>query len=65
VLGRAYSTDQAYFAAVNPMDMITPLLYIGPGLGVGAGLLIVLILLLIIFAIGYRVWYGIKKARKK
>jgi len=45
--------------------MITPLLYIGPGLGVGAGLLIVLILLLIIFAIGYRVWYGIKNARKK
>jgi len=45
--------------------MTTSLLYIGPGLGVGAGLLIVLILLLIIFAIGYRVWYGIKKARKK
>ncbi len=45
--------------------MITPLLYIGPGLSLGAGILIALVLLLIVFAFGYRIWYGIKKARKK
>ncbi len=45
--------------------MSTPFLYIGPGLGVGAGILIVLILVLIVAAFGYRIWYTIKKARKK
>ena len=45
--------------------MSTPFLYIGPGLGVGAGILIVLVLVLIGAACGYRIWYTIKKARKK
>ncbi|MDA8661324.1 hypothetical protein N9L53_00430 [Schleiferiaceae bacterium] len=45
--------------------MNTPFLYIGPGLGVGAGILIVLVLVLIVAAFGYRIWYTIKKARKK
>jgi purine-cytosine permease-like protein len=45
--------------------MSTPFLYIGPGLGVGAGILIILVLVLIIAAFGYRIWYTIKKARKK
>ena len=45
--------------------MLTTLLYIGPGLGLGAGILIALVLLLIIFALGYRIWYSIKKVRKK
>ena len=45
--------------------MSTPFLYIGPGLGVGAGILIVLVLVLIVAAFGYRIWYTIKKERKK
>ena len=45
--------------------MITPLLYIGPGLGLGAGILIALVLVLIVFAVGYRIWSGIKKARNQ
>ena len=45
--------------------MSTPFLYIGPGLGVGAGILIVLVLVLIVAAFGYRIWYTIKKVRKK
>ena len=45
--------------------MSTPFLYIGPGLGVGAGILIELVLELIVAAFGYRIWYTIKKARKK
>ncbi|MCH1406168.1 MAG: hypothetical protein L7U67_02720 [Schleiferiaceae bacterium] len=45
--------------------MSTPFLYIGPGLGVGAGILIVLVLVLIVAAFGYRIWYTVKKARKK
>ena len=45
--------------------MNAPFLYIGPGLGVGAGILIVLVLVLIVAAFVYRIWYTIKKARKK
>lgn len=45
--------------------MSTPFLYIGPGLAFGAGILIVLVLVLIVAAFGYRIWYTIKKARKK
>jgi len=45
--------------------MNAPFLYVGPGLTVAAGILTVLVLLLIIAAFSYRIWYTIKKARKK
>ena len=45
--------------------MMTPFLYIGPGLGLGAGILIVLVLLLIVASFGYLLWYRIKRATRK
>ncbi|MEY2963397.1 MAG: hypothetical protein RL754_658 [Bacteroidota bacterium] len=46
--------------------MLTPFLYIGPGLGVGGFVLIGIILLLIVTSFGYLIWFRIKRlARKK
>lgn len=45
--------------------MITPLLYIGPGMSVGAIVLVLLIGGLVLFSLGYIVYLRIKRMGKK
>lgn len=45
--------------------MLSPLLYIGPGLGVGTVILVLVILLIVVFSVGMILWIPIKNFFKK